>query len=490
MSSAIKIGWASRDITPERPVMVRGQFNLRVAQRVQDRLTATALALETEDGRVIVVSIDACGIEESVLTECREQVAARLPGFDVSALVISGTHTHTAPFAGRRAGLQMEQDYLAALRERFPDYMTIADYTRMLVAGITGAACEAWEGRESGSIGWGYGYAAVGENRRVRYFDDRAVMYGSTAEPDFSHVEGHVDHGVNLLFTYGPDEALTGVLVNLACPSQASEGGQDFISADFWHETREEVRARHGAALFVLPQCSAAGDQSPHRLIHTRAEERMLTLKHGEGLDKTRNLALRRDIARRIADAVDDAEPAVRKDLRETVPLQCEQVHLDLPHWHITDQEYSEACEQIADYAATLEQLGDTDKLDRQYTVARSRIAWFQRVIDRYEHPPTSIPIEMQVVRLGDIAFVSVPFEYYLDFGDRIKGRSPALQTFIVQLSGAGRRGIGGYLATERAARGTSYGAVPASCQVSPAGGQVIVEAALSALAAMFRGQT
>ncbi|NLO06247.1 MAG: hypothetical protein GX131_10515, partial [candidate division WS1 bacterium] len=88
------------------------------------------------------------------------------------------------------------------------------------------------------------------------------------------------------------------------------------------------------------------------------------------------------------------------------------------------------------------------------------------------------------VVRLGDIAFVSVPFEYYLDFGDRIKGRSAALQTFVVQLSGRGT-----YLATERAAAGCSYGAVPASCQVSPEGGQVIVDEAVATIAGMFGEQ-
>ena len=84
-------------------------------------------------------------------------------------------------------------------------------------------------------------------------------------------------------------------------------------------------------------------------------------------------------------------------------------------------------------------------------------------------------------MRLGEIAFVTVPFEYYLDYGDRIKGGSPALQTFVVQLAGGGS-----YLATERAAQGLSYGAVPASCRVSPTGGQQIVDEALRTLMEMF----
>jgi len=77
-----------------------------------------------------------------------------------------------------------------------------------------------------------------------------------------------------------------------------------------------------------------------------------------------------------------------------------------------------------------------------------------------------------------------VPFEYYLDFGDRIKGRSAAVQTFVVQLAGGGT-----YLATERAASGLSYGAVPASCRVSPEGGQVIVDEAVATISRMFEDE-
>lgn len=44
----------------------------------------------------------------------------------------------------------------------------------------------------------------------------------------------------------------------------------------------------------------------------------------------------------------------------------------------------------------------------------------------------------------------------------------------------------GSYLATERAAAGCSYGAVPASCRVAPAGGQTIVDRAVETLQTMF----
>jgi hypothetical protein len=477
----LSLGWASRDITPTRPVAVRGQFNLRIATHAKDPLTLTALAVEGGGEGVILASLDSCSADPEVVDRARDALATRLPGLDPTGLIASGTHTHTAPFAGGAGGLQDDADYMADLLDRYPDYMSIAEYTDLAVEALVSAACEAWEKRRPGSVSWGYSYAVVGENRRVRYFDDRAVMYGKTSDPDFSHIEGHVDHGVNLLFTYDAAKRPTGLVVNVACPSQASEGGQDYLSADYWHEVRQEVRGRYGAGLFILPQCSAAGDQSPHRLIAARAEERMLRLKHGDGLDRSRNQGLRRDIARRIADAVGDAEPAVRAEARDRVVLKREHRKLDLPHWDVTEAEYAALQTEMAQLRAQLESVGEGDRLSGEYTSLSCRLAWCQRAADRYTRPLESVAAEMSILRLGDVAFVTAPFEYYLDFGDRIKGRSPALQTFIVQLASGGC-----YLPTERAAAGLSYGAVPASCRVAPRGGQMMVDEAVATMEAMF----
>ena len=462
MGSKIQVGWSQRDITPDGAVSLHGQFNLRIATRVHDPLTLTVLALQSGDDHVVMVSVDACSVNKDVLSAVRAALAERLPDLDPGKLIISATHTHTGPFNGG-AGWQKDDEYLDAIRARYPDYVTVAEYTALLTEALVAAVCEAWERRTEGYIGWGYAHAVIGENRRVRYFDDSAKMYGSTSVPEFSHIEGHVDHGVNLLFTYDGAQNLTGVLVNLACPSQASESGQDFVSADYWHDTREELRRRYGAGLFVLPQCSAAGDQSPHRLIAKAAEDRMLQLKYGGGVGRPLSAALRTEIAHRLADAMDDAEPAVRKDLHDEAVRQHETRTLELEHWNVTPAEYATLQEQIADAEKRLAELGDVDRLSGEYTSLRSHITWCQRAVDRYEHPVSSVPNDVNVLRLGDIAFVTAPFEYYLDYGDRIKGRSPALQTFVVQLV------VGGpYLATERAAQGLSYGAVPPAAKCRP----------------------
>ena len=50
-----------------------------------------------------------------------------------------------------------------------------------------------------------------------------------------------------------------------------------------------------------------------------------------------------------------------------------------------------------------------------------------------------SYKMELHVLRLGDVAIATNPFELFLDYGVQIEGRSPALQTFLIQLAGASR---------------------------------------------------
>ena len=83
---------------------------------------------------------------------------------------------------------------------------------------------------------------------------------------------------------------------------------------------------------------------------------------------------------------------------------------------------------------------------------------------------------------MGDVAMCTNRFEYYLDFGVRIKARSKAIQTFIVQLTGGGT-----YLPAERSIKGGSYGAYIASTPVGPEGGQQIVEQQIQSINSMFK---
>lgn len=473
-SSPFNIGWATRDITPDQPVVLGAQFHMRISEGVDGPVMVTAMALSADrpgGDSIILVSCDQGGFrhrwydENNFLALCRETIRSRSSEIDVTNVVLNATHTHTAPNAliGRYGDAQPE------------GVMTAEVYMDLLRNRIADAVVEAWNRREPAGISWGLGTAVVGHNRRATYFAEDSTrragavvngltrMYGNTNDPEFSHIEGYEDHYVNLLYTWDAEKNLTGVVVNLACPSQETEMGMR-ISADFWHEVRTEICRRHSEHIQILVQCSAAGDQSPHRLWYKEAEERML---------KLRGLTMRQEIGRRVANAVDDVLPLAQASIETELPLRHVVKEINLPRRMVTDEE----AEQVRADLAKLEE--EAGKGKNNYRIAiRCR-----RVLERYENQKASatIPMALHVLRIGDVAFATNRFELFLDYGIRIKARSPAVQTFLVQLT-ANEGWDGTYLPSERAVANRGYGGGVYDNEVGPEGGRVIVEETVNTL--------
>jgi len=472
-ADGLQIGWGRADLTPDKPVLICGQFHARVSEGVSDPIFATALAIESiENGRsieqAVMVSCDYVSVADPLREGVRSRLQQDLPDLDASKVFFNATHTHTGPEIRGFELTQTGGDTVAGRCGIELDAMEPADYVDFAVERIAAAIADAWNSRKPGGVSFGLGQAVVGHNRRVSYLDGSSAMYGNTDDPNFSHIEGYEDHSVNLLCTWGRDGSLTGMAVNVACTSQVSEHEYK-ISADYWHEVRGEIARRFGEDVFVLPQCSAAGDQSPHLQIYKQAEERM------------RNLAgrtLRQEIATRIADAVESVLPFIKNHV-ETSPAMMHTAEIvDVERASISDAEVDEAEAGAANARAEYERLKKEIEADesirskpRWYvpiTRAYRRAQWFGGVAIRKKLKETepTLPVEVHVVRLGDVAFATNPFEYYLDFGCQIKARSKAVQTFVVQLAGSGT-----YVPTKRAVAGRSYGAVPASTPVGHEGG-------------------
>lgn len=505
------VGWASESITPDRPVMMAGQFHARVSEGIMDPVTATAMAVEsTGPGGVrdhlVMVSCDLADISNELRDAVRARLAAA-PGDLPRNIFINATHTHTAPdprltpygtqacAAEYKARLK-SAGCRAAGEDKFGmwpciglEVMPPADYVEFAADRIARAVAGAWRARRPAGIAYGLGHAVVGRNRRLVYRDGSARMYGKAAVPEFRYVEGYEDHSVHLMMTCDRNGKPTGLVVNIACPSQVSEHIY-MISADYWHETREELRRRFGGELFILAQCAPAGDQSPHVLIGRRAEERMWRLKNRD----LRQNAPRAEIAQKIAAAVSDIVPVVEKEIDWNPVFRYQSAVLALPRRMITAADVQEALEearpfreQYRELLAGIEADPGVRRQPRWYTEitrAYRRMERGERVKLRYElqetHP--ELPFEVHAARLGDIAFATNPFELYLDYGVRIRERSQAVQTFLVQKAGAS----GTYLTSERAVSHKGYGTVPASTDIGPEGGEKLVEWTVNTLDRMW----
>src|SRR5262245_19167418 len=217
-AAELHVGGATVSITPDRPVALAGQMRTRIARNVESPVTATALALESRDGdkildQAIMVSCDLVAIDASILERVRRKVKDRIPGFDPGKILLSATHTHTAP-------VMKDGDY------EIPKDGVVqpAEYAEFLSERVAEAAVKAWESRKPGSAGWGLGHAVVAQNRRSVYTDGRAQMYGPTDRPDFRGIEGSEDQGVEVLFFWNREGKLRATTINVACPAQEVEG--------------------------------------------------------------------------------------------------------------------------------------------------------------------------------------------------------------------------------------------------------------------------
>ncbi len=464
----ILIGWGHQDITPELPVMLHGQFYLRLATEVLDPVTVTALAIESENksSRIVMVSLDLVCVPDYVRDEVRREISEKCPDLEPENIFLSATHTHEAMLM---SGIE---------RIAWPDVEGFdrEKVTRFIIDRTVEAIQEAWASRSPGAISYGVTTAVVGTNRRMCYNDGTARMYGDTSVDEFINIEGDCDHNVNLLFTYDQKNKLTGMIVNVPCPSQVTET-IDQVSADFWHETRCEIRKRHGDNIYILPQCSSAGDQAPHIQINPASQRRMLELKYGSDIP----LAWRQEIANRLADAVDEGLAITSKDIRDKVILKQECIQINLPIWMLTKEHVELAKKEMAEWQKKLDNL-KPDLLDKIYSASHSKIKYYRNIIERYgqQAERSGFFTEINIVRLGDIVFATNRFELFLDFGRRIKTRSRALQTFIVQLAG-----LGTYLAPHRSC-GQAYGATPMDGEVGPEGGNVLVEETIQRINDMF----
>ena len=458
VAGELHVGGATVSITPDQPVALSGQMHTRIAKEVESPVTATALALESRDGdkvldQAIMVSCDLVAIREGILEKVRERLKERLPDFDVNKLFLSATHTHTAPVM-REGAYKLPDEGIIQPKE----------YVEFLADQVAQASVKAWQSRKPGSVGWGLGYAVVALNRRSVYANGTAQMYGATNRANFRVIEGYEDHGVEVLCFWDANDKLFATAINVACPSQEVEG-RSAVNADFWHQVRELLHEKHGKDLLVLGWTGAAGDQSPHLMHRKAAEERMRKLR---GLDRLE------DIARRVVAAWEEAYAGAKQERHRDVPLVHKVQTIELPERIVTEKEATEIKAKVAELSK--------DPRNQR------RVLWHQAAVDRFERQQAGdilpYPIEFHAIRLGDIAIATNPFELFTDFGIQMKSRSPALQTFVVQLAGPGS-----YVPSKRAELGGGYSAIVESNEVGPEGGQTLTDHTVDTLTELWKNE-
>ena len=471
VSKNLKIGWSKKDITPYgRTVSLAGMGNMKVTSEIRDSIYVTALVIDGENDQFALVSCDFLNVPYFIMKEVREKLAD-LKGFNPENIIISAIHTHTAPYTDSSGPSKLWGAYFDFSDEFVGDIMNPREFSDSIVENITGAITDAWTNRAEGGVAFELAYPGVAFSRRSAYKDGSSIMYGGSGIKGFSGFEDASDPGVELMFTFDSGAKVTGVVANIACPSQAIELSLA-ISADYMGEARRLLKEDHD--IYLLGQIAPAGDQSPRDMLRQKWKKSSNYFSRDHHDD-----AHMKEMGRRLAEAIGLRMKAAAKSIEWALPVSAGCSHIDLPLFEVTQEQYDEAKVIYDALNLVLSQSNNVFTKEQRQIYMK-----YAGIYNRYHLQQRSdkLSIEIVALRIGDAAFISNPFELYTTYGMQIKGLSAADQTFCVQLA----NGNSGYLPSQRAVDGGSYGAQPYSCLVGPEGGDELVEKSLEIINKLF----
>lgn len=465
----LKAGAACVDITPSGTVYLAGWTPYRVSKGIETPLKVNIIALESVDARgkqtdtAFILAFDLISIRVGLMAPLRQALAKECPELNLDKFLFCGTHTHCAPLVSDQQMTKTE------------GIMHPTEYVAEIVPKVVAGVKRAWSTRQKASFSFGLGEAVVARTRVTRYTDGTSKMYGKTNQDNFDSPESPEDHEVGCMFFWDTKGKPIAMLINVACPSQGNERYSNcLLSSDYWGRVREKVAEKYGDSVVVAGLCGAAGDMSPHQMIHIAARARM---------DKLRGFIPTQEAARRITQAIDYVYPLAFSDRKDDVMLLHRHAVITVPKRVPTKAEYDEAVSSLA-------------KLKVKASTAGNG---FRRVISRYENlkttPVPTFKTPINVLRIGDTVLCTNQFELYSAYGLRIKARSRAVQTFVVQLTNGSANfdvtkpnglsaeeqwgSAGTYLPTKRGTEGGSYGGLVQTNLVGPSGGDVLVDETL-----------
>ena len=448
MGGIINIGFGTSDITPRGgPISLRGQWETRVSDEIRDPLLANAMMIQSDGARTIWAACDLCGIDKSLSDEVKRLLRISLDGFEDEQLILSGTHIHTGPNTDINPFTTLLDG-----REDPPGSITTAECCRQVALGIEKAVLQAASSLEPGCFEVAISHTITGVCRRALYKNGSGIMYGDVHKPDFSGMEGRDGGPIQILFIRRErDKRLVGVVATVPCPAQVNENAL-CVTADYWATARNIIKRELGGDTVVLGLIRSAGDLSPHTMVDC-----------GKLTGDMRGADAAVTMGNRIGNAIVRAAGDILITYGPEAVHKHAVARVSLPLWTASKTEYDNAME----YVNGVDKLG-LNTLDNMmaYSTAVARIK-------RYELGISDYPANLYAVRIGDIVFITNPFELYIEYADRIRAACPEAQVYDVQLAGDDCLG---YLPTQRAIDAGGYSAMIFSCFCGAKGGEEVVD--------------
>jgi neutral ceramidase len=387
----LQAGTAKTDITPPVGIELTGFISRHQPSiGIHDPLYAKAVVLDDGTTKLAIVSCDLLALSRDSVKIIRN-IITKSTKIPQSNILIACTHTHSGPATVflRNCGT-VDRDWVSKLEQLIADTVIRAN-----------------QELQPASLGYGFGTADINLDRRILKLPEHS--------PDI------VDKSLGVIKI----EHITGepmaLILNYTChPVVMAESNRHF-SADYPGVAAAYLESNYPSDPVVLYLNGACGNINPQ--IRGGTWEEMTKL--GEIVGKA---------AAAIIDTITTSDTCTTSILSQNIELQ-----LKIPT--IEGIEY-----ELESFRTRAAELKESEVIAKKGNDAM--IWWAEETLDILKHKkkPESIPLEIQVIKLGELVIAAIGGEVFCEIGLNIKQHS-GKPTFIV---GYANHDIG-YIPTRKA---------------------------------------
>ncbi len=410
----LKAGAAAVDITPKQyPIRMPGGFNAKYAEKAHDQFFARALVFSDDDTTLAMVVLDSLGASPEVLDEAKA-IAAEKTGIPQQNMLVCSTHTHTGPPSNVKEGPAPE-----------------VAFRKQLVDGVAQSIIDAHAGLQPCSVG-AAAHPLPEEVFNRRWFLKPGKMppnpFGKMdivkmnpgRSPDvLDRPAGPTDPDISIIAVRDAKRKPLALFANYSLHYVGgSPGGQ--LSADYFGEFSRLMpsRLKAGDNFVAMMSNGTSGDINNIPFTVTRPPR--------EPFEQIRI------VAQKAADASWFAYQKI-DDFHTDAPIGMLQRDVVLKYRRPSEDDVARARVVLA--------IKDKSEIEKLPRLAQN---YARQTVRAAEREDDTLTVQVQAIRIGDLAVCGIPFETFVEIGLELKDRSPLPQTMVIGLA----NGRHGYLPT------------------------------------------
>ena len=410
----LRAGAAASNITPPLGVSLNGGMTDRKATHIHDELHARCLVLDDGRTRLAFVVCDSCMIDRELMDAAKAQLAQQ-GVIDADRILISATHTHSAPTSVGVFQSDPEPEYREFLQRRIVDGVIRA------VNNLEPAKLAWAVGQEPGQVFNRRWYMKPGTIPTDPFGKntDRVKMNPPRASENLLEPAGTTDPDVSVISVTSPEGRPIGLLGNYSLHYVGGTGA-GHVSADYFGLFAQRMQALLNADRLDPPFVGIMSNGTSGDINNVNFRQ---------VADRTAPYVRMQRVAHDVAYAAYQA--LLKAEYHDDITLDSRQELLTLGRRLPQPDEVARA-KYILSQAPQGKQLRGLEQIYARETVLMA------------DWPPT-IEIVLQAHRIGEAAICAIPCETFVEIGLSLKEKSPFKPTFTIELA----NGYAGYLPTE-----------------------------------------